>query len=85
MRVIKFKLTPGWNTIPVEMHCEPLWIEYQHGDFVVWCKEYTVLPAEGPLQLFLAMTGEPLEDNMTYVGTATTPDRTFVVHLFNKR
>lgn len=82
MRVIKFPLQPGWNEFTPQMYCEPLWIEYQHGDFVVWCKEYTVLPAEGPLKMYLAMTGEQLEDNLCYIGTATNPDRTFVVHLF---
>lgn len=82
MRVIKFKLNTGWNLIETETYCEPLWIEYQGDGFVVWCKEYTVLPAEGPLELLLAMTGEAVADNLSYIGTATTPDRTFVVHLF---
>lgn len=84
MRVIKFKLELGWNLIETEMVCEPLWTEYQGGDFVVWCKEYTVLKADRPLELYLATTGEPVPDNLSYIGTATTPDRQFVVHLFQQ-
>jgi len=74
----------GWNAIETDTHCEPLWTEWQDNCFVVWCKEYTVLKPTKPLKLFLATTGERVADGLSYVGTATTPDRTFVAHLFQQ-
>lgn len=82
MRVIKFKLNSGWNMIETENHCQPLWIEFQDTGFVVWCKEYTGMPTQKPLELLLAVTGEEIPDYAVYVGTATTPEKLFVVHLF---
>lgn len=83
MRVIKFKLSAGHNTIDTEAYLEPAWIEWQGDGFVVWCKEFTSMGSWGkPLEVYLAVTGEQVPDGYAYIGTATTPERTFVVHLF---
>lgn len=84
MRVIKFSLDIGWNMIETEYLIEPLWMEYQNKQFVVWCKEYQTIKQDRPLELYLATTGEVVQDGLHYVGTATTPDRQFVVHLFRE-
>lgn len=84
MRVIKFKLLLGHNFIETDnTYLEPTWIEWQGDGFVVWCKEFTSMGNwQKPLELYLATTGELVPDSYAYVGTATDPDRTFVVHLF---
>ena len=83
MRVIKFKLNEGINTIPSNHVLEPKWIEWQGDSFQVWCQEFTQLPTKHPLEVYLAVTGETVPpDYPNYIGTATTPERTFVVHLF---
>ena len=83
MRVIKFKINDGHNLIDTGTYLEPTWIEWQGDGFVVWCKEFTSMGNwNKPLELFLAMTGEQIPDSYVYIGTATDPERTFVVHLF---
>jgi hypothetical protein len=82
MRVIKFDLVKDWNTIVNDTFIEPLWIEWQYEGFVLWCKEYSVLKQDAPLQVFLAFTGEQVQDSWHYIGTATNPERTLVVHAF---
>ena len=83
MRVIKFKLESGHNLIDAGAYLEPTWIEWQGDGFVVWCKEFTSMGNwQKPLELYLAVTGEQVPDSYAYIGTATTPERTFVVHLF---
>ena len=84
MRVIKFSLDLGWNSLNSETHIEPLWTEFQQDIPVVWCKEYNTLKQDKPLELYLATTGEQVPDALTYIGTATTQDRQFVTHLFQK-
>lgn len=85
MRVIKFPLQLGWNTLLVEHYCEPIALEYQDAKFCVWCKEFTstagVLP-NNPLQLLLVTTSEPVDPQLTYIDT--TSERNFVAHLFQQ-
>lgn len=81
MRVIKFPLSLGLNTIAADHCVQPRWIEWQDTSFVVWMQEFTQLPPE-TVDLYLATTGEQVPEHYEYVATATTPDKQFVAHLF---
>lgn len=83
MRVIKFHLNFGDNLIHSDWLLEPLHFELQDNEWTVWCKEYSTIPADRPLELYVATTGEYIPHEQTkFVGTATNRDKSFVVHLF---
>jgi hypothetical protein len=89
MRIIKHRLHPGMNTIPVEAdyQCKLRYINDQDGKLMGW---FEVAQDELHLQaheyeVYLALTGETIPDGYNYV--CSYQERTgggyFVVHAFD--
>jgi len=66
MRVIKFNLDFGDNMINSDYLLEPVHFELQNERWIVWCKEYQTIPADRPLELYVALTGEHIQHKNTW-------------------
>ena len=90
MRLLKFRLHPGMNTIPVEADhiCKLRYLNDQDGKLVGWFQVATdtdlhLQPHE--YEVYLAMTGETVPDAWNYVCSyqQQTGGGYFVVHAFD--
>lgn len=85
MRVLKFYVTHGVNYISNTLHVEPLYIDFQHDQPTVWCRECEA-PQTVPLELHVLHTGETHAqlNKLQYISSAQNTQQTYVLHLFAK-
>lgn len=80
-QVFKYSLQCGPNEIQLPLKSKFLSAKFQRNELFAWFSvDHSELLANN--DIYVAMTGEGLADNLPYLDTAMSDDGSFVVHIF---
>lgn len=81
IRVLEFPLKVGENKVKAPGQLFRGRYDYQRGQLTMWacCREEAI---EREYTIYVAKTGEEVDSNSEYLGTAISEDGNFVTHAF---
>jgi hypothetical protein len=81
-RVLKYHFRPGVNDYRWPPGARPVFVHAQHGRLCMWV-DMPIAVVEGEDRRFIVVaTGDRLDADVTYVGTALLADGALVLHVF---
>lgn len=85
MRVIKYKLNTGLNTLRHLGTVKLVHLEYQDSKLMGWFTDISDSDTESEYEVYVALTGEQVPDDYNYVCTTQLAEGGgwFVVHAFD--